>query len=74
MRLAGVPIVVNGDIGEFAVIHASARQLFVRDRKSQRFDQMQARAGIDGEANRVAGVGRNFRFVEDDVKHGASAF
>ena len=40
-----------------------AFELFVADRKPQRFDQMQTRTGIYREADRIAGVGRNFRFV-----------
>ena len=61
---------MNRDRGEFVIVQAGSQQLLVLQRKPQRFDQVQLRAGIGTESDDVAGVRRNFRLKENDVEHG----
>lgn len=65
------PTVIDRDGREFVIIESGAEQLLILQRKTQGFDQMQPGARIGAEADDVAGVGRNFRLIEDDVEHGA---
>lgn len=60
---------MNPHVGEFGVIHAGALQLLLRKVEAERSHQMQAAAGIGGEAHDIAGVRRDFRLVEDDIEH-----
>src|SRR6185295_10516706 len=48
---------------------ARAPQLAVFHGEAQRLDQVQARAGVGGQPDHVAGVGRNLRIDQDDVEH-----
>jgi hypothetical protein len=43
--------------------------MFIVKLKTERANQMQARAGIRTQANDVAGVGRDFRLIQDHVEH-----
>jgi hypothetical protein len=60
---------VHRDIGPLAVIEPRAAQQFVFERETERFDQVQARTGIRTQTNHVAGVGRDFGFVQNNVEH-----
>ena len=58
-----VQILVHVDIGELVVVQARAAQLGVVEIESERADQVQARAGIRAQADDIAGVWGDFRFV-----------
>ena len=62
---------VYAHFGQFGVVEARPPQLAAPKAEPERFDQVQPRAGIRAQADDVAGVGRNLRLVEDDLKHGA---
>ncbi len=64
----GVPLYA----GVFVVVKTSAAHLLVLHVKAQGFYQVQGAARVGRKANDVAGIGRYFRLVEDDVKHGAA--
>ena len=49
------------------VIEAGAFEIFIFEFETERFDQVQGRAGGSAEARDVAGVGRDFRLEQDDV-------
>src|SRR5436190_11923204 len=49
------------------VVHAGPFELGVVEFEAERFDQVQSRFGRGAKAGDVAGVGRDFRFEEDDV-------
>ena len=57
------------DSGELVVIESRPFQLPVIHLKSQRPNEMQARAGIGAQAYNVPGVWWNLRFEQRDVKH-----
>ncbi len=61
---------MNPDVGIFMVVQAGSAQLFVLKVKSQWFDQMELGAGIGAQADDVAGIRGDLRFVEDDVREG----
>lgn len=50
------------DAGELMVVQPGAAQALVVPRESQRFDQVQVKAGIGTQADDIAGVGWNFGF------------
>ena len=52
----------------FVIIQPGAFELLVFQRKAQRLHQMQYHAGIGAQADDVAGVGRDFWLVEDEIK------
>ena len=52
------------------VVETGADEVLVVDAKAQWFDQMKRAARVGAQANGVAGIGRNFRMNENDVKHG----
>jgi hypothetical protein len=62
---------VHRQVGVLVVIQARPAQLLVGDPEAQGLDQVQAAAGVGGQADDVAGVGRDFRLEQDDVEHGA---
>ncbi len=66
---AGSPVRMHRDAGHRGVVQPGAAQLRVREVEAERFHQMQAATGIGAQADRVAGVGRDFRGDEDDVEH-----
>ena len=68
----GIYGLVLADLCPFSIIQPSATQLTIVQRESQRMDQVQEHAGIGAETYNVACIGCNFRFVQDDVKHGFS--
>ena len=53
---------------ELPVVQAGTAQTLVLEVETERVDQVQGAAGIGAQAYDVAGVGRDFRLVEDDVK------
>jgi len=57
------------DRGVLMVVETGALQLFVFQGESERLDQMQPAAGVGAEADDIAGVGRDFRLVQDNIKH-----
>ncbi len=58
--------------GELVVIEPGAPHAGIVEREAERFDQMQLGAGIGAQANDVAGVGRDFRLDQDDMKQADS--
>ena len=46
-----------------------AFELAVFPRETKRFDQMEFRAGIGTQPDDIAGIGRNFRLVENNGNH-----
>ena len=57
------------DVGEFVVIQTGAFDPCVIPAEAERFDQMQARAGIGTQADDVAGILGDFRFVQNHIDH-----
>jgi hypothetical protein len=53
----------------FVVVQSSPAQMFIVDRKTQWFNQMQAAAGVGGKSNHVACVGGYFGLDQDNVEH-----
>src|ERR1700679_2487750 len=51
------------------IIEAGPLQALVIQAKSQRLDQMQSGAGVRAQANDVAGITRNLRLEQHDMKH-----
>ncbi len=51
------------------VVESGALQAPVVEPEAQGFDEMQRRARVGAEADRVAGVRRNFGFKQNDVEH-----
>jgi hypothetical protein len=51
------------------VIQPGATHPGVIERKTQRLDQMELRPGVGTQADDVAGIRRDFRFDQYDVKH-----
>jgi len=66
-----VPTGVRLQRGVFVIVEPGAAELFVIQRKTQRFNQVQGAAGIGAQADDVAGVGRNFGLDKNDVEHGS---
>lgn len=66
-RLKGIP---EPHVEMLPVIQPRPAQQFVLKGKAQRFDQVQAGPGAQAEPADVAGIGRNLRLNQDDVKHG----
>jgi hypothetical protein len=56
-------------VRHLVIVEPGALQLPVFHGEAERLDQMQARAGIGREADHVAGVRRDLRRVEHDLKH-----
>lgn len=63
---------MNFDAGPFPVVQTGTAQFGVFQFKSQRTDQVQVGAGVGAQSDDVAGVGRYFRLVEDDVEQGVT--
>ena len=57
-------------MGQFVVVQAGPTQLLFFQGKTQWFDQMQMRPGVGGQADDIAGIGRDFRFEQCDMEHG----
>jgi hypothetical protein len=56
--------------GILVIIKASAPHAGILKWKPERFDQVQLGAGICTQANDIAGVGRDFRLDQYNMKHG----
>ena len=63
------PIVVHGERGKFMVVQSGSHQLLIIQQESERFYKMQPGARIGTETDDIAGVGRDFRLIENDVEH-----
>ena len=63
------PIVMNMDLRQLRIIHPGTAQLRCAEIEAERLDEVQMRADIGAQANDVAGVGRDFGLIEDDVEH-----
>src|SRR5690625_3547113 len=64
-----VETAVNLKTLPFPIIESGATQPLVVELETQRFYHMQVKPGIGAEANDVAGVGRNFRLIKNDIEH-----
>ncbi|MPN04156.1 hypothetical protein SDC9_151392 [bioreactor metagenome] len=62
---------VDLERGVFVVVEPGALQLLVVEFEAERLDEVELAAGVGGEADDVAGVGRDFGFDENDVQHAA---
>ena len=62
-----VEIIVDGDVHILPVVQTGAFYGLVADVKAERTDQMQPCTGAGTGAGDIAGVHRNFRFVENNV-------
>lgn len=60
---------MHGEAGPFMVIQSGAPQLSVTQIEPQWPDQMQLCTGVGAQTDDVAGIGGNFRLVENDLEH-----
>ena len=64
-----IKITMHLDVRPLSVVQSRSSKTAIIERETQRFDQMQAKAGVCGHSNDVAGVGGYLGFIQDDVKH-----
>jgi hypothetical protein len=57
------------DLGELVVIQTGPFDPGIVPDEAERFDQVQARAGIGTKADDVAGILGDFRFVQNHIDH-----
>lgn len=69
LREAGREILVLPRAREVVIVEAGTLQARVVERKAERPDEVQRRAGIGAKPDDVAGVRRNLGLEQDDVKH-----
>ena len=60
---------MNDHGGELVVVEPGAAQVLVAEFEAEWFDEVELGAGVGAQADGVAGIGRNFRLVEDDGDH-----
>ena len=60
---------MNSGIGQIVIIQACAFQVTVVQGEAEWFDQMQLAAGVGAQANDIAGVGWDFRLLQNNVQH-----
>ena len=60
---------MNLDAREVVVIESGSLQALVIQPEAQGLDQMQGRAGVRAEADGIAGIRRNLRLEQHDMKH-----
>lgn len=65
----GVPAGVALELRVFVVIQSGAAHVFVIHGKAERLNQVQGAAGVGRQADDVAGIGWNFGFDKDNMKH-----
>jgi len=70
----GLEVRMSFYLRPLTVIQSGAPQFLVLQPEAERFDQMQARAGVGAQPHDVAGVGRNLGLIEHDMKHVSAAF
>ena len=70
-RAARGEVAVHAHARVLVVVEARALHVAIVEAEAQRFDEMQLDAGIGGEPDRVAGVGRDLGMDQDDGEHGA---
>ena len=68
-----VPIGVLLNVSVFVIIEPRSPHLLVLHRETQGFNQVEFRACVGGQTNDIARVGRDFRLVEDNLKHGGQS-
>jgi hypothetical protein len=66
----GIPVGVDGDFREIAVVEARAFQLTIFEVEAEWFDEVEACTSVGAEADDVPGVRWDFWGDEDDVEHG----
>jgi len=69
-RQRGSKIIMHLDARGFVIVKPGAAELAVIQGESKRAYQVQMRAGIGAQADDIAGIGRDFGLVQDDIKHG----
>jgi hypothetical protein len=73
VRLLGshqrIPAFMHAHRRVLVIVEPRAPHPGVFERKSQRLDQMQLRAGVGAQADHIAGVRRDFGFDKNDVEH-----
>src|SRR5688500_4026123 len=65
----GGEVVVHAHRGELVVVEPGAAHRFTVETETDWLDEMQSGAGVRREPDQIAGVGRNLRLEEDQVKH-----
>jgi hypothetical protein len=65
---AGPEIPVFMDAREFGVVQARAAQSPILKAKSERVHEVQRRAGVGAQADDVAGIRRDLRLEQNDVR------
>src|SRR5690606_21921077 len=65
-------VLVLAYVGEFGIIQPSTAQAFFIHAEPQRFNQMQLAAGVGAQTDNIAGVGRYFRFEQNNIEHSDS--
>ena len=68
-HFAGRPIIMHLHRRVLVIVKSGAAHTGIIKWKTERFDQVQHRAGIRAQANDVARVWRDFWFDQDDVNH-----
>ena len=58
-------------LGILVIVQPSAPHVLVFHGKTQRLNEVQGAACVGRKANHIARVGRNFRFNQNNLKHGA---
>jgi len=63
-----LPILMPQHLGKFVIIQSRSAQASIIPGKAQGLHQMQARPGVGAEPDDIAGIGRDFRFIKDDMQ------
>ncbi len=65
---ASVDIGVDDHVGQVVIVQARAAQMLVIQGKPEGLDKVQSGARARAHADRIAGIGRNNRIIEDDMQ------
>ena len=57
------------NVGEFAVVQTGAAQPPFVELETEWLYKVQCRAGVGAKAYDIAGIGRNFRLMQNNIKH-----
>lgn len=66
----GIEILVHRDLRQIVVVQPGPAQVFFAQVEAEWFNQMQVSAGSGAHPDRVTGVRRDHRIIEDDVQQG----
>ncbi len=65
---AGVDIGVDDHVGQVVIVQARAAQMLIIQGKPQGLNKVQSGTRARAHADRIAGIGRNDRIIEDDMQ------